>query len=343
MVTLQVPEWGICGHGPAAAFLHQTIAREQVHHAYLITGIEHVGKQTLALAFARALMCPIGSAGSACGNCQTCRSIGRGAHPDVVALARGVDEKTGQPQRDIKIDAIRELKSRFSQYSLLGGWKVAIIDGAEHLNQGAANALLKLLEEPTPRTVLILLARNHSQILPTLVSRCQTINLQPVPAVDIRFWLIAGGADPDLAQQAAAWSYGAPGLARAWVEEPERRARYEQLRDQCLDLFTVPVGERLSRAGDILPRQNRPGAVALAQSLVETLECWERVMRDLLVLQSDVHATAKDSVVAHRWSALAPHASVERLTAALRRISEIRLARYWSPSYNIFEQFLIHI
>jgi len=155
------------------ANLSQAIAQKRVASAYLFLGPEGTGKFSFALRFAQALNCESGNF-PPCGRCHACAQIQALTHPDLHLLQLEEDAK------QIKIDQVRAFQERLSFRSYQGGLKIGILREAERLNFQAMNALLKTLEEPTRDTVLILTCSNRSRLLPTVVSRCQTLRFPPV-------------------------------------------------------------------------------------------------------------------------------------------------------------------
>ncbi len=161
------------------------MAQGRMHHAWLITGPEGIGKATLAYRFARRLLAgrdaaPItGQPGSLDLNSShpVFRRVMAGGHADLMTVERAVDEKTKRLKRDIAVDAVRGINAFMALTPAEGGWRVAIVDGAEDLNQASANALLKILEEPPPRAVLLLACSAPGRLPPTIRSRCRLLRL----------------------------------------------------------------------------------------------------------------------------------------------------------------------
>ena len=156
----------IIGHHQILKQLYHAIASDRVAGAYLFVGVANVGKETVALNFAKSINCRMSGEG-ACGTCLSCRKADDGNHPDLQII---------RPSGAwIKIDQIRELQKRIIYRPLEGVRKVYILAEAERMNLEAANCLLKTLEEPPADSVLILLTTNLDALLPTIRSRCQII------------------------------------------------------------------------------------------------------------------------------------------------------------------------
>jgi DNA polymerase-3 subunit delta' len=210
----------------AVATLRRALASNRVHHAYLFDGPAGVGKERAALGLAQALVCerrPDGSA-DACGVCRAClRAVphdgDRPLHPDVVLLERGlydaasIGRRTPESQ-DISIDQVRTLvlaRAAFAPHE--GRAKVFIVRRAEELSPAAANALLKTLEEPGPRTHFVLLSAAPDALLPTIRSRTQRVRFGLLPDDAVRAILVERGLDPDHAQAVAAIAGGSMAAA----------------------------------------------------------------------------------------------------------------------------------
>ena len=246
---------------PAAlATLLRSLAAERLPHALLLRGPAGVGKLPLAWALAQRVNCLTPTAeGDACGNCAACRKVAQLIHPDVHLLVPYVRPAAGkgsaaaaadeavvalrpllieQPytpleafaeqhggdnkQLVIPIDAVRELRRRLQLKHFEGQMKVVIVWHAERFNPEAANALLKVLEEPPDRTLFILTVEEPATLLPTIVSRCQGLRLGPLPRPAIEQALVARlGLDPARARAAAALSEGSFTAALASLEGAE--------------------------------------------------------------------------------------------------------------------------
>lgn len=149
--------------------LHKRHSQDRLPHALLFAGSDGVGKNHFAKVFANYLLCVSPVVDTPCGQCRSCHLIQAKSHPDLRLIE---PEETGQM---IKIDQIREIVSFVNETALLGGYRVVIISPASAMNINAANALLKSLEEPTPKTVLILICNQSMRLPATISSRCQRI------------------------------------------------------------------------------------------------------------------------------------------------------------------------
>lgn len=263
--------WQVLGHDKAVRLLQNSIDAGRVSHAYLLSGPRNTGKSTLAREFAKALNCR--ESDRPCGACRSCRKIDGMAHPDVQVLS------LEEGARNISIDAVRELQGGVSLRPFEGSHKVYILEEAERLSEAAANSLLKTLEEPPPSVVLVLTTTNIATLLPTIVSRCQQVELRPVPVSIIEDSLVKqNGVEPARARLLAALSRGRMGWAVRAASDAELLPRREQL----LQRLTA------------LPRENRVARFAYAAELATlhgrdaedargVLETWQSWWRDLLL------------------------------------------------------------
>lgn len=212
---------GIEGHDRACAFLRAAAKQDRLPHALLFAGSDGVGKRAVALALAAWLQCEVGG-DDACGSCAACRQVAAGSHPDfqMVGVPSG--------KKEIGVERAREIKRFVQMQPVSGKSKVAIIDDAHMLTVAAQNALLKTLEEPPARSLLILIANNPDALLATVRSRCQRVHFSPLRTDAVAAILTARrGVDPVAARDLASVSEGSPGraLALSGCGVAERRAQ----------------------------------------------------------------------------------------------------------------------
>lgn len=194
----------VLGQDSAVGLLRKILAAGRIPHAYLFHGPAGVGKWTTVLAFARALLCREPGAaenGDACGSCRSCRQIGSASHPDLYRIGlypKKEFPKTPKPKEEVppkaidfdpegqeiltqlRIPQIRWLNTQASHPPAEGARRVFVIDPADRLNTQAQNAILKTLEEPESRSIIVLVTSRPHVLLPTIRSRCIAVGLRPV-------------------------------------------------------------------------------------------------------------------------------------------------------------------
>jgi DNA polymerase-3 subunit delta' len=204
------------GHEALIEAFARAVRRGRLAHAYLFVGPEGVGKRTFAVELAKALLCESpADDGSlrACDKCHGCIQVEAETHPDFIAVARP------EESLEFPVELMREVCQRFALKSARGRSKVVLLDDADDLNEESANCFLKTLEEPPPRSVLILIGSSPDRQLPTIVSRCQVVRFAPLPDGLVRELLQAQGVDdPTMLTRLARLGGGSPGQAKALAD-----------------------------------------------------------------------------------------------------------------------------
>jgi DNA polymerase-3 subunit delta' len=215
------------------SFFLQRLNDKRLAHALMVTGPEGIGKMSLTSVMVARLLCIEAQSGP-CGNCQSCKLLAGGAHPDCFEL---------QPEEGsevIKVQQVRGLISSLELTTTVSECKVAFIHPAENMNIAAANALLKSLEEPVGNTVLILVTANPGRLPITIRSRCQVISIHQPEQKLAADWLEErtgkNRAEVDAALQAAG---GSPFRALGYLDSPELDA-YAQVRQGLATLLIRP-------------------------------------------------------------------------------------------------------
>lgn len=194
----------LIGHGDAIASFMTAARSGRLHHGWLITGPRGTGKATLAWALARWLLADDPALDlTEAGLTPIARRIAALSEPRLQLVRRPVDEKTGRLRAEITVDEIRRLLSFFYMSASEGGRRVAIIDSADEMNTSAANALLKMLEEPPKDAIIFLISHQPARLLPTIRSRCRELRLSPLSGEEIGRILHKLEAEGDPAKLAA--------------------------------------------------------------------------------------------------------------------------------------------
>lgn len=252
------------GQPAALSAIEGIVRRGQAPHAILLVGPEGVGKTTLALDLAAGLLCEADPEARPCRTCRACRMVAHHGHPDVHRLGPvgpGRQVVIGGP--GARFRGIRDLIGELALLPVEGRARVAIIEGAERMNEDAQSALLKTLEEPSAGVVIVLCADEETRLLPTVRSRCARLRLGLVGTRDIE--AILGDhqvADPPLAARLGRLASGRPGLALAFARAPEAVLVRGELSRLLLDLTGSGPAERLAGVRAAVPR-----AMTLAAAL----------------------------------------------------------------------------
>ncbi len=250
--------WPLIGHDNIRTYFTHAFGSGRVHHAYLFEGPEHIGKTTFARMLANTLLCESETT-IPCGSCRSCTAFIHGVHPDVAMLLKGEEDH-------VSIEQVREYIITLRTRPLLGIRRIGIIEEASRLTLEAANALLKTLEEPSASVVLFLIT--HTDVLPTIASRCQRIKFGFVSDRAISLRVGATGYQDELMAYAA----GRPGLALQYAD-PQMFQEYadefhelEHIVAQNESKQMLWIAERFGSLGNASERRD------LTRRLITTLQ-----------------------------------------------------------------------
>jgi DNA polymerase-3 subunit delta' len=267
--------WQVIGQDKILSLLDYSLKTDAIAHAYLLVGPRHVGKRTLAINLAQALNCD--GPELPCGQCRSCQRILDGKHADVTPI--GLDSKT-----EIGIDDIRGLQRLANLPPYEGKCKVFIIDDAEYLSTEAANSLLKILEEPPPSVVWLLLAAEEEHLLPTIISRCQRLELKPVPSKRVQEVLVNSyNVDANKAKLLTQLCHGRLGWALSALADDDILEQRSQRIANLVSLLTPTsrsLEQRFAYAQELASHfsQNRRAGA-------EIIEIWLDWWRDLMLIK----------------------------------------------------------
>lgn len=299
----------ILGHEGAKAHLQAALSSGQMSHAYLIEGIPGVGKKTLARAFVKALLCENGN-GESCGKCSSCQSFEHGNHPDIKRI-RPAEDKNSISVKQVRDELVKDMSIR--PYG--SRYKVYIIEDADKLTVEAQNAMLKTIEEPPAYGLILLIAESAASFLPTILSRCVRVTLQPLSNQLVRQGLEQRGIESGKASIAAAFSQGSLGQALELCENAE----FEEIR-QALFQFLAQIPQ-LSQLEILRGASLWDQYKTEQETLFSLLLIW---YRDLLVYQETEDSQrllCVDQLAAVQQAAA--HYSKEKLIQLIDRIVDI--------------------
>ncbi len=303
----------IIGHQNIISQLQNAVSSERVAGAYLFSGEQNVGKETVALYFANLILCERRTEESyPCGDCHACRKITNGNHPDL----RFIRPDGAQ----IKIDQMRELQQQIAYQPLEGPRKIYIVVNAESMNDYSANSLLKTLEEPPAASTIILLTENLKSILPTIRSRSQILMFYPMPTDELTAALTDRfSIDADTANTAAVLSRGFVGKAITLIEKGNSESS------------TIP---------EILMETDILAAFRLAEQFEKDMDSLDDLItwyRDLLLIQQG----APKELITHtdaieQLQSLVPRYSQSRLQRAIKTVFQTKSLLIKTNVSNIF-------
>lgn len=263
----------LIGHADAEAAFLAGLQSQRLHHAWLIGGAFGIGKATLAYRVARFLLAQGGPAADARSldlppGHPVARQVAAQSHPDLAVIRRGLRKDGKGYSAEIAVEHVRRALDMFSSTAGQGGYRVCIVDAADDLNASSANALLKVIEEPPPRSVFLIVTHAPQRVLPTIRSRCRRLLLRPLAEGEVR---------------AVIGSLGPP-----WTEAPEEtlaeaiRLGEGSVRRSLamLDPDRIALVSEVVRSLEALPRVEPKRVLALAESLArrEAEENYELVL-----------------------------------------------------------------
>jgi DNA polymerase-3 subunit delta' len=256
----------IIGQQRIIRLLRQALTQDHLPHAFLFTGMEGIGKTLTALTLAKVVNCENAAAEDCCNQCLSCRKAASGNHPDI-----NIIESEGP---FIKIEQIRALKHRLRFRPLEARYRVTVLSDAQNMKAEAANALLKVLEEPPLDNLIILTAYESTALLPTIVSRCLHLPFQPLATKQISAFLHqVHGVHTERAEVVAGLAGGSLSRAVALLDEKQLNRR-RSLLETVAKIHRIKLTDLLATA-----KAWKGENVELKQDL-EWLKTW---MRDLLV------------------------------------------------------------
>lgn len=347
----------IVGHQAQKDSLAQAIVRDRVHHAYLFTGPDGIGKRRVAYAFIARVLCTNHTPdGEACGTCRHCKRIFETPawfderspfgtkddapelmprHPDVLTLvAHG---------QYIKISQVREALRIIPFQPVEGGFRIVVIDECHLMNDEAANALLKTLEEPPSKTRFILISSQPENLLVTIRSRCQRLAFARLSASELAVILGRQQVDPELHEELTRLAGGSAKVALALVKDPIVKL-WGPLVERLIALATTaPTGPRT-----LAPVHELAAALAEVSDRDGLFDRLAQLLRDLLLLRSGASRGGAALFHAPHRERLSVWAASLNIEALLHRLELVEDTRQLTRTFNLqarlaFERLLLAI
>jgi DNA polymerase III subunit delta' len=289
--------------------LQNSIMKNRVAHAYLFEGEKGTRKKEVSMLFAKALLCERQKDGKACEECNNCRRINNGNHPDLHLV-----EPDGL---SIKKEQIKSLQEEFSKTGVESKKKIYIIVHSDKMTVNAANSLLKFLEEPLADTTAILITENIHRILPTILSRCQTVSFKPLPKEHLTKQLVDEGIQPHMASMAA-----------------NLTNRYEEAVEICQNEWFAQARIIVLKLYEVLQKSAFQAMVKIQEDFVQhfkekdqvdrALDLLLLIYKDLLQIQLGKEEQLVYPDQKEKWKSNALQVSTNRLSTSMTAILEAK-------------------
>lgn len=294
--------WPLVGNGHIFEFLTKSIINNKIASSYIFYGPDNLGKTTIANYFARSLVClDKDRLTLPCGTCLNCQQSKKGIHGDIHLISKEKDKK------NISIEQVRDFIRTLGLSSFLNSYKIGIIKHAENLSQEAVNALLKTLEEPNLKVVIILITLDSEALPATIISRSQVLKFNQVKTDIIYDYLIKNyKATRSAAKNFSRLALGRPALAVKFLENSDFYENYKKSVEVFIKVMDNDINIRLAAIEDLMGKDSRgQEGVRLAS---RTVEVWQGLVRDLLFIN-----LAEEDLIQH-------HVFFEKINALKNKI-----------------------
>ncbi|HUT22066.1 MAG TPA: DNA polymerase III subunit delta' [Candidatus Bipolaricaulota bacterium] len=319
-------DWPILGQEKIKKFLQKSVKNESFTHAYLFYGPNNVGKTLTAKLFAKTLLCENykkfreGASDSKlkvpCNQCSHCRQFEKNIHPDVNFLERELNSEGDDSKTQISIKQVQGLQDKISKRAFLNSYKIVLVPQADSLNEKASNSLLKTLEEPAQKTVIILIARSKNNLLDTIVSRCQSFSFSAVSKADIYDYLLGQSASRDQAKIFSRLALGRPTRAMRLLSNGDQYSALQDNQAGFLRALCGGVKEKFFFADEFSQKKK--------DDLLSDANEWSIVLRDLLLTEMGAAEKISNIHLADDLLKLRGRFSCDHLTALLFGVESLR-------------------
>jgi len=317
----------LVGHDEAMEVVQAAFASGRMHHAWLMTGIEGIGKATLAKHIAQFVLANgQGKLGKMDPEHRVAKLVDAETHPDMLIIRRPTDEKTGEQRNIIPVEEAQRIATFLHKTATHGGWRIVLIDEAHTLNRNGQNAILKIIEEPPPKTLILITVTTPGVLLPTIRSRCRLLPLAPLDVIHMRAVLqrTAHQASPDDINTLIALSGGSIGFALKILNSEALPLYREML--AILDAMPQMDVARVHKLADQIARKADAESFDVLTSLL--------IERFRTLAQSEAvrHPQGDVGLALQLWDktratfSAADHGNLDRKLAFINAMSDIRAA-----------------
>ena len=352
--TKNTTNWPLVGNEQVGEFFLKSVRKGNISGTYIFSGPADLGKTTAAKFFAKILLCDNVNKPNAklpCEACPSCRKMtlnpldGKkekinlsGRHGDLLILKKDPEKK------NISIGEIREFIKRMQMGSFLGNYKVGIIKDADCLSTEAASALLKTLEEPKKKVVIILTVTDMEKLLPTILSRSQVLYFSPAkPGLVHDFLIKEYGIGRSAAKNLSRLALGRPALARKFLQDKDFYDNYLEIAGQFLKILPANINSRLAIVDKLFNSKKNSGQAGV-RDVGRILEIWQGLVRDLILEELGQSDLVQHEVKADEIKAAKKNLSLPKLAKLLASLKKGRA--YLDANVNpklVLEEIVINI
>lgn len=332
--------WPILGHQSIINFLQTSIINNKINHAYIFYGPEHLGKGLVANYFVNSIQCEEynheNDAKIPCQKCNACRQIEKGMHPDIYKV------KKEENKKNISIEQVRELQHKLSMRSFLTSYKIAIIDQAESISLEAANSLLKTIEEPTTKTIIILITNKLEALPTTILSRCQILKFNFINPDSIYNFLRQGGADKEIARNLSLLSQGKPGLAHILLKKKGVFEEYQNNVSYFFDLIKSNIINKLKIINELTKKKDN--YQNSQESFISMIDIWISLLRDIFLIKNNNLKEVKHQFIKNKLINIAKKLNIFKIKKYI--ILLINIKKYLEFNINpklLLEDYFLNI
>lgn len=339
--------WPLIGNSHITDFLGKSIENDNINGTYIFNGPDNLGKTTIAKFFAQCLLCS-GKTSKIlpCDNCLSCKSFKKENVEDKFTYTTTHSDfyllKPEKDKKNISVEQVRDFVKSLSMTSFLNSYKIGIIKHSEKLSKEAANALLKTLEEPRSKVVIILITDNVASLLPTIVSRSQVISFFPVKNDIIYDYLMENGASRSLAKNYSSLCLGRPALAMKFLESEDFKEQYYEKMYLFANFFNQDINTRIMSIEEHYGKKlsGQDGVKIVRRSI----DIWLGIVRDLILIEFGNHNLIQHHIILDKITQVKGRIDIKKIVEIN---NSLKIAKeYLSSNVNpklILEQIAINI